>query len=42
MIIITSLIKIEFLALFTAIKEAIATIRLFQNVRLQLNEDLTI
>jgi len=38
----TSSTKAELLALSTAGKEVIATICLFWNVRLQLNEDLTI
>ena len=38
----TSSIEAELLALSTAAKEAMAAVRLFQNVRLQLNEDLTI
>ena len=38
----TSSTEAELLALSTAAKEAIATIRLFRDVRLQLNKDLTI
>ena len=38
----TSSTEAELLALSTAAKEAIAAIRLFRDVRLQLNEDLTI
>jgi hypothetical protein len=38
----TSLTKAELLTLSTAAKEAITAIRLFRDVRLQLNEDLTI
>ena len=38
----TSSTKAELLALSTAVKEAIATVCLFQDARLQLNEDLTI
>src|SRR2546421_3178274 len=38
----TSSIEAELLTLSTGAKEAIITIRLFRDVRLQLNEDLTI
>jgi len=38
----TSSTEAELLALSTAAKEAIVTIRLFRDVRLQLNKDLTI
>jgi hypothetical protein len=41
-IVIISSTEAELLALSTAAKDAIAAIRLFRDVRLQLNEDLTI
>jgi hypothetical protein len=40
--VITSSTEVELLALSIVAKEAIAAVRLFRDVRLQLNEDLTI